>query len=244
MADADGKLAPKKSSWRKWLRRCSLVIASGPAIYGLFLLLGFVPVNWGYSAPAADDCVRIFVRSNEIHTDIIVPVACDDPAIDWRKQFPPPHFQASVGDYRYLGIGWGNRAFYVETPTWSDFKLSTAARALFWPSETVLHVEYLLDASESEHFREVRLTRGQYRDLAAFVEASIGRRDETGAAVPATTVTYGSADRFYEATGSYHLFNTCNQWTGRGLSRAGVPVGIWTPLKPHVLWWLPAAPGR
>ena len=71
------------------------------------------------------------------------------------------------------------------------------------------------------------------------MSSSIGGVDSAGVANPATTVTYGASDRFYAATGRYHLFNTCNQWTGRGLARAGVPVGIWTPLKPHVLCWLP-----
>jgi len=104
----------------------------------------------------------------------------------------------------------------------------------------VLHVEYLFDAGPGEYFHEVLLSRQQYRELVAFVESSIGAIGEHGAAEPVTSVTYGSTDRFYFATGRYHAFNTCNQWTGRGLARAGVPVGIWTPLKPHVLWRLPA----
>ena len=55
----------------------------------------------------------------------------------------------------------------------------------------------------------------------------------------ATEVSYGNHDRFYLSRGRYHLFNTCNQWTGRGLARAGVPTGIWTPLVGHVRWHLP-----
>jgi hypothetical protein len=68
----------------------------------------------------------------------------------------------------------------------------------------------------------------------------VGGTDERGYASLASDSSYGSTDRFYTATGRYHCFNTCNQWTGRGLARAGVPVGIWTPLKPQVLCWLPA----
>ncbi len=198
-----------------------------------------MPRNLGYRQPDVGEGVTIFVRSNEIHTDLVLPVIVGDPAIDWRVRFPPQHFQADVSDYRYVAVGWGNRQFYVETPRWSDLKLSSAIGALCWPSETVLHVEYLYDAAHSEHFHELRISREQYRELAAFVESSIGKLDERGVAKPATTVTYGSADRFYSATGRYHALNTCNQWTGRGLARAGAPVGIWTPLKQHVLWRLP-----
>ena len=129
----------------------------------------------------------------------------------------------------------------MNTPTWSDFRLSTAAGALFWPSESVLHVEYLDGAAEGPWFREVRLTRQQYQQITAFVRASAGSVDERGSAELATDRGYSSSDRFYAATGRYHCFNTCNQWTGRGLAHAGVPVGIWTPLKPQVLFWLPAA---
>ena len=224
---------------RRLVRRAFWATSGGAAIYGSFLLLGFVPLSWHANPPPPGDGVTIFVRSNEIHTDLVLPVACDNPVIDWRQRFPPAHFARDVQLDRFVAVGWGNRAFYVETPTWADFKISTAAGALFWPSETVLHVEYLYDAAAGDDFRAVRLSRDQYRELVEFVVSSIGEPDERGAAQPATSITYGSSDRFYIATGRYHLFNTCNQWTGRGLSRAGVPVGIWTPLKPHVLCWLP-----
>jgi uncharacterized protein (TIGR02117 family) len=226
---------------RRWLRRGIQIVAAAATLYGCFLLLGFVPLNWPAPPPPADDYVTIFVRSNEIHTDLVLPVACDDPAIDWHRRFQPQHFSRDVQHDRFVAVGWGNRAFYVETPTWADFKLTKATAALFWPSETVLHVEYLYDAAAGDDFHEVRLTREQYADLARFVESSIASPAADGAAEPATTVTYGTSDRFYVATGRYHLFNTCNKWTGRGLARAGAPVGIWTPLKPHVLCWLPEA---
>jgi uncharacterized protein (TIGR02117 family) len=228
-----------RSLLRHSFRRAVWAAGACLGFYGGFLLLGFVPLNWPASPPPADDGVTIFVHSNEIHTDLVLPVRCDDPAIDWRGRFPPAHFARDVQRDRFVAVGWGNRAFYVETPTWADFKLSKAAAALFSPSETVLHVEYLYDVAASHDFREVRLTSEQYRVLAQFVESSIGEVDAAGVAELATTVTYGTSDRFYTATGRYHLFNTCNQWTGRGLARAGVPVGIWTPLKPHVLCWLP-----
>jgi uncharacterized protein (TIGR02117 family) len=203
-----------------------------------------VPQNLGYRQPPARDSVRIFVRSNEIHTDLVLPISEESEEVAWHVLFPPEHFARDVRKAKYVAVGWGNRAFYVATPTWAEFRLSNAAGALFFPSETVLHVEYLHDAAAGWQSREVLLSRAQYGELLKFVRATVGATDERGAAVTATTVTYGSADRFYVASGRYHLFNTCNQWTGRGLARAGVPVGIWTPLKWHVLCWLPVAEGN
>jgi uncharacterized protein (TIGR02117 family) len=198
-----------------------------------------VPTRVGYETPADADAVRIFVRSNEIHTDLVLPVRDDASEIDWQAVFPPRDFLRDVRSDEWVSIGWGNRQFYVETPTWAEFKLGTAGRALFWPSESVLHAEYLPYATSDANMRPVLISREKYRELVTFVETSIGKRNAKGTAQTASTVTCGNSDRFYESSGRYHAFNTCNQWTGRGLARVSVPVGIWTPLKTHVHCWLP-----
>lgn len=224
---------------KRWSRRCALGAGGLIAVYAAFLLLGFIPINGGYRVPPADDRVRIFVRSNEIHTDIVMPTVQPELDIDWRQRFPPRDFSATVTESPYVAVGWGNRKFFLQTPTWAEFNASTALEALFWPSETVLHVEYLPRSAADYLPHAVYISKEQYRALARFVEDSLGDCDEQGCAKTASQVTYGPADRFYESAGRYHCFNTCNQWTGRGLARAGVPVGIWTPLKPQVLCWLP-----
>jgi uncharacterized protein (TIGR02117 family) len=222
-----------------WVSRCALAVGSLVGIYAAFLLLGFIPINGGYRVPPASDRVRIFIRSNEIHTDIVLPTVHEELGIDWRKRFPPRHFSASVAESPYVAVGWGNRRFFVETPTWADLKVSSVLGALFWPSESVLHVEYLPAAAPEHLPHAVDITKRQYQELVRFVESSLAGSNEVGCARIASDVTYGPADRFYVSAGRYHCFNTCNQWTGRGLARAGVPVGIWTPLKPQVLCWLP-----
>jgi uncharacterized protein (TIGR02117 family) len=232
-------LSPLRRSARCWLKRLATAIGCLILLYLGFVLSGFVPVNRGGDIPTADDRVRLFVRSNEIHTDIVMPVHHERLGIDWRETFPPEHFWGDVRSANYVAVGWGDRGFFVETPRWSDLKLSTALYALFWPSEAVLHVEYLAEPVPGERMHEVYVSSDQYARLVEFMQASIGARDNRGAAVTATDVTYGTWDRFYVASSRYHAFNTCNQWTGRGLKRAGVPVGIWTPLKQQVLLWLP-----
>lgn len=230
--------------WRltkRWLKRTALAVGSLVGIYAGFLLCGFIPINGDYQAPPADDRVRIFIRSNEIHTDIVLPTVHDELGIDWRERFPPRHFSARVADSPFVAVGWGNRRFFVETPTWADLKVSSVFGALFWPSESVLHVEYLPAAARDHFPHAVDITKEQYQELVRFVESTLADCDDSGCAASASEVTYGPADRFYVSAGRYHCFNTCNQWTGRGLARAGVPVGIWTPLKPQVLCWLPRA---
>lgn len=219
-------------------QRLALLLVTLISVYAAFLATGFIPLG-GSPPPAADDQVRIFVRSNSIHTDFVLPTVEPSTGVDWRQLFPPSDFVVPPGDAEYVAFGWGNRQFYTETPTWAEFKVSTACCALFYPSETVLHVEYLDYAQPGSDVREVLISGDQYERLVKFVESSVGELDDDGSATIASPFTYGRADRFYVASGRYHLFNTCNQWTGRGLKRAGVRTGIWTPLKPQVLLWLP-----
>lgn len=237
----------KQSRWAsllRWMRRAVYALALFWLAYACFLLLGFVPVNRGYTLPPEDDRVRIFIRSSDIHTDFVMPISLSDPPVDWSKLFPEHHFPKRLAGAKYVAVGWGSRRFYVETPTWADLKVATLLEALFTPSESVLHVEYLWDAAPGPTMDEVLLTREQYQELAAFVLATVGETDERGAAALATEVSYGDYDHFYLSRGRYHLFNTCNQWTGRGLSQAGVPTGIWTPLVMQVRCQLPKVQAR
>jgi len=225
------------SCFRRWLWRAVAAFALFWLFYASFLLLGFIPINRTYQVPPEDDRVRIFIRSSDIHTDFVMPISSS--GVDWSETFPVRHFPSPPTGAKYVSVGWGSRGFYMETPTWADLKIGTLLTALFTPSESVLHVEYLWDFTPQPSLEEVQLTREQYRELVAFVQSTIGETDDSGAAVLATDVSYNDFDRFYLARGRYHMFNTCNQWTGRGLSRAGVPTGIWTPLVLHVRWHLP-----
>jgi uncharacterized protein (TIGR02117 family) len=232
----------KTSFWsrlRLWLWRGLCAFGLFWLAYACFLLLGFVPVNRGYQVPPEDDRVRIFIRLSDIHTDFVMPISLEGTDIDWGGLFPSRHFHAPLSGAKFVAVGWGSRGFYVDTKTWADLKIGTLLTALFTPSEAVLHVEYLWDFDPGPGMDEVLLTKEQYRELAAFVQSTIGETDANGAAMLATEVSYNDYDRFYLARGRYHMFNTCNQWTGRGLHRTGVPTGLWTPLVVHVRCQLP-----
>jgi hypothetical protein len=47
---------------------------------------------------------------------------------------------------------------------------------------------------------------------------------------------------FYTARGTYHIGNTCNQWTSDQLAAAGVRIGTWSPFSGGVMKWVPDAP--
>ena len=87
---------------------------------------GAIPRNAGWREPA--EGVTIYVASNGVHTGLLLPARGG--GNDWSDLVRPGH----LADPRYAGahywFGWGERQFYLETPTWGDVRFSTVARAI------------------------------------------------------------------------------------------------------------------
>ena len=205
----------------------------GPAIlYFVAALIGaLIPANAGWREPTGG--VTIFVRTNGVHTWIMIPKA--RPEMDWRPLAPAVHIRdRRYADGDYLAIGYGNREFYLNTPRWEDLRLRTALAAGLGGGRTLMHVEHEWNPRPDEHQRPLRITSDQYRRLTAYMLASF-ERDATGSTKPLIGRGYGPADVFYEARGPYNAFVTCNEWTGAALRAAGIRIGIWTPLSQSVM---------
>ena len=191
------------------------------------LIGGAIPAGGAEPRPATG--VTIWVESNGVHTGIVVPKVAA--GVDWRGLARPDHLaDARYAAHDHLSFGWGERAFYLETPTWAEVKLSTVLAAALGSRETLVHVDHVPRPREAADVRRVVLTPGQYRRLAAYITASIrpGAKRHRG---------YFGYDAFYDGTGTYSALNTCNAWTGAGLRHAGVRVGAWTPFPATVMWW-------
>jgi uncharacterized protein (TIGR02117 family) len=209
-----------------------------PSLYAVLAFgLALIPVNGDFVEPPPGEGVEIQLVSNGIHVDYLLPV--ESAVMDWSQRFPRSTFRSVGEDWRYVLVGWGDRGIYLDTPTWAELKASTALKAIFWPSPTALHVQYLPRAFvESESIRWVRVSEDAYRELCDFIEESF-QRDRDGNPLLIPGKGYGAADNFYEGRGHYHAFNTCNSWTVRGLKRIGVPTALWSPFAFGVLRHLP-----
>ena len=134
---------------------------------------------------------RILVLSNAIHTDIAIPLARDT-----RASFA---FLARSGlpvdnpGARWLVVGWGGRAFYIETPSWSDLKPLPVFRALTIDG-SVLHVGLSgpIDRTDAA-VTAFDLDEGGFDRLISYVLASFALRPEEAAAIP--EVGYGQYDK-------------------------------------------------
>lgn len=229
--DAMGRAA---KAWR-WLKRGALLVLGLLLLYGVAVwLLPLIPVNGEWTPPASG--VEIVVVSNGVHTDLVLPAVAG--AVDWTRHFPRSDF-ADVDDrYGWISFGWGSREFYLETPTWSDLRLSTALRSVSGLAATALHVTWWWRPPEGERCRRFRVTDEQLARLHADVLATCDRAAD-GRPKLIAAPGYTACDRFYESLGHYSAITTCNEWTGARLRSLGVKCGCWTPYPNDVLRYLP-----
>jgi uncharacterized protein (TIGR02117 family) len=192
------------------------------------------------SGPASGEpTVQAYVLSNGVHTDIVLPLAGEGQR--WMQLFPAASFPSVPADAAFVAIGWGDREFYLNTPRWSDLTAERALQALSGSGRSLAHVSFLRAQDVRRTSYRVPLTADQYTALTQYILSSLVVTKQR--AVPVTGYHYGRNDAFFEARGSYNLFNTCNTWTGRGLRWAGVRISAWTPLETNVTWNLqPGSP--
>ena len=194
------------------------------------LLLSLVPVGQR-SQPAPGD-IQAYILSNGVHTDLVLPVRT--PQMDWTTWVPYADTPAHDATLDYVGIGWGDKGFYLDTPTWSQLKPSTAIRAMFWMSTTAVHATFHHRPTPGPECAVLYLSPAEYARLLTFIKGTFAL-DAQGRPQHIAGHSYGPDDAFYEAKGTYNLFDTCNSWTNRGLKIANQKACLWTPFDRGIL---------
>jgi uncharacterized protein (TIGR02117 family) len=171
--------------------------------------------------------VMIFILTNGVHTDIVMPIKND--LIDWSKEI---RFANTVGKdsaMKYVAMGWGDKGFYLETPTWADLKFSVAFKAATSLSTSAIHATFYNELEENETCKKIFISKEQYSRLLKYINDSF-QFDKDGHFINIkTNANYGENDAFYEAKGSYSLFHTCNTWANNALKSCGQKACWWTP---------------
>jgi len=188
------------------------------------------------SKPSVIDETHMFVSTNGLHAYLIFPVKNENQ--DWQKLFPTHQFLSAENDFRYIAFGWGDRAFYLNTPSWDQLSVAVLLRALFKPTPSLIQVKYLkrspqLDAS----CVKVSLSLTQYQSICDFIELSF-QKDTLGNPILIVQPGYTAYDRFYEAKGRYTLLNTCNNWVNHALKLVGIKTAMWSPLDKPIFYHL------
>ncbi|MBZ9736137.1 TIGR02117 family protein [Mesorhizobium sp. CA18] len=190
---------------------------------------------WPAARAEGEGTRHILVLKNPIHTDIAVPL--DDSV---RRRFA---FLADTGlpieapGARYIVFGRGGRAFYLETPTWSQLKTMPVLKALTLDA-SVMHVDAAGAILEPHpDVAGFDIDEEHFSALLDYIAASF-RQGEAGGPMAIENAGYSTFDRFYEANGHFNALVGCNTWTGAGLRVAGLRTGWWNPLPVSLGWSL------
>ena len=196
----------------------------------LYLLSAFILSRISISEEEnKPDQLDIYILTNGIHSDIVVPVITDQK--NWFTEINHLNKNLEASQYKYLAIGWGDKGFYLNTPSWDQLKASTALKAVFGLSGTAVHATYYKSMTESDTCKKISISKEQYARLLKFIDDSLKKGDSDNIMPIVTSATHGNTDGFYEATGRYSLFYTCNTWTNQALKFCGQKACLWTAFQ-------------
>lgn len=205
------------------------------AIVVAVILGTLVPRPFFHTAEAVEGPLRrILVLTNPIHTDISVPIDAD--LLQRFGFLREAGLPVDLAEARYLVFGWGSRAFYINTPTWSELKAGPALQALTLDS-SAMHVSLAGEISESNPaVAGFDLTETGFQRLLLFVEQSF--RQGPDGPEPIAGAAYGDYDAFFEANGYFTAAAGCNTWTAGALRAGGLQTGWWNPLPATLFYSL------
>ena len=157
---------------------------------------------------------EVYVVNHGWHTGFVVH------ASEIQKEIP--ELKQRFGNAPYIEFGWGDKEFYQANEITPDITL----KAIFLPTESVLHA-VAVSSEADKYFKHSEVHKFcledlELKSLVDFISNSF-YRDESGSILKLNHGIYGDS-QFYKAKGDFHIFNTCNKWTAKGLESAGMKI--------------------
>jgi uncharacterized protein (TIGR02117 family) len=214
---------------KKFLKITLRVVLGLIAFVALYLLAAFGLSKIATPAESVTDkTVDIYILTNGVHTDVVVPLKTEQ--IDWSKEIKFDNTVRPDTTATLVAFGWGDKGFYLNTPTWSKLKFSVAFKAAFALSTSAIHATFHKQLVESSSCKKISISKEQYARLIAYIQSSF-QTDANGHIINIkTNANYGETDAFYEAKRRYNLFYTCNTWANNALKACGQRACLWTPM--------------
>lgn len=117
--------------------------------------------------PATSQDITIYILTNGVHTDIVVPVR--NSQMDWSKEIKFENTISKDTVANFVGMGWGDKGFYLNTPTWAQLKFSVAFKAATGLSTSAIHATYHKKLVESQSCKKILISKEQYARLIKYI---------------------------------------------------------------------------
>ena len=223
-------------NFRRLFKTILRIISGFIVFVALYLLAALALSTIGVNKNAAPALagVSIYIHTNGVHTDIVVPVK--NAMCDWSKEIKFQNTISKDTTAEYIAFGWGDKGFYLNTPTWSQLKFSVAFKAAFALSSSAIHATFYKTIEENADCKKILISEDQYSMLVVYIQKSF-KTDSTGNIINIKTdANYNNEDAFYEAKGKYNLFYTCNTWANNALKACGQRACLWTPFDKGIFY--------
>lgn len=222
-------------TFKKILKSIAWILLGFIGVVLLYLLsalvLSLISVN---KKTITSNNVAIYLLTNGDHTDVVVPVK--NPLKDWSTEIKYENTISNDTTAKYVAIGWGNKDFYLNTPTWAQFKLSLGIKSIFGLGPSAIHTDFCKTLKQGDNCKKIMLSNDQYIKLVGYIDASF-KKDVNGHVINIKThANFDNTDAFYDANGTYSLFYTCNTWTNNALKACGQKACLWTPFDKGIFY--------
>lgn len=220
---------------RKVLKRIAIALASIISVAVLYAVLAFTLSRITVPAEKMEGKkITIYVLSNGVHTDFVMPVKSE--VVDWSREVKFGNTLGKDSLYQYVGMGWGNKRFYMQTPTWADLSLKTGLIATLGLGRSAIHATFYKEITKYDKYIRIELTMDQYRRLVRYIDLTFAKNSAGHYQVIVSNANYGDSDAFYEANGRFTMFYTCNTWLNSGLKACGQRACLWTPFEEAIFY--------
>jgi uncharacterized protein (TIGR02117 family) len=182
------------------------------------------------------DCsIQICVDNIGIHSNILLPIVTND--FDWHRYLSIENIGIDrANNYKYLSFGWGDKDFYMSSPSLSNLNLSITFKALFLPTSSVIYIQGYNFLPINMEVKCVKIGEIDYFKLTDFILSTF----ELSNNAEKIRIGNGHTENggFYAANGSYSILRNCNSWVAEGLRKANINTPLWSGLSAPIMWHL------
>jgi uncharacterized protein (TIGR02117 family) len=189
----------------------------------LGVLLGIAVAIASYFFYCPSPVAGIFPPATNVKTRKIYFVQHDwHSGLAWAQRDKENFGAEAWKDAPFVEIGWGDRQFYYA----GDQSIPSMLRAVFIPSDSVLHVTSFAETPE-QFFKfpvlPIELSEAGFQNLFAYVKQTFAVNEKGDRLAAIGKGQYGVSN-FYAAVPRYFSLFNCNTWAAEALRQAGVAV--------------------